>query len=115
MGDKYDSRLDSLRALAALGQMPLPSDQSFARASEILKWVDSQSLKLDDIDVDVLGGITIMIHGVNGNRRAWIACMNGGSTSIVFTDALDVTAERWDDNGQDKCLKFLNEKKGTLT
>lgn len=40
----------------------------------------------DDVDSDVLGGVALYFIGLN-ERIVWIACMNSGTETIVFSEA----------------------------
>jgi hypothetical protein len=62
---------------------PIPSEESIAKAKDIIDWVIQNNLNINSIDPDVIGGVAIYLNGIN-DRLAWVSILNSGSQCIVF-------------------------------
>jgi hypothetical protein len=67
---------------------PRPSPDAVARAANVLDWAEATGVEVDEVDGDVLGGVAIYLQPLWPRApRIWIACMNTGSDTAVWSDA----------------------------
>lgn len=61
-----------------------PAPEALDRAEAIITAAAEIDLVVDEVDSDVLGGVALHFTGSN-EQAVWIACMNNGTDTIVFS------------------------------
>lgn len=108
---------ERLVELSAIGEdwdgdgAPSPAPAALARAEAVLRWADANGAEIVDVDADVLGGIAIWLRGAQG--RAWVACMNNGSDTLVTGEGANTTSTPWGERAMERLRTFLTENDGS--
>lgn len=92
---------------------PKPDNDAISRASRILAWAELRSVDVLDVDADVLGGVAVRVWQAP-DKVLWLACMNNGQDTAVWSRAnevigncaIDVTKDEY----LDTFLPFLEVK-----
>jgi hypothetical protein len=70
------------------GYGPAPAEEAIARAEAIAAEAASVGLAVDDIDADVLGGVSLMFFGASGERSSaclWVSVLNGRPAAFLLS------------------------------
>jgi hypothetical protein len=61
---------------------PIPDRESIIRAKNIISWLENNKVIIDDIDPDVLGGISIVAFNSNKDYQVWFSILNSGDSIV---------------------------------
>lgn len=92
---------------------PKPSTDAIERARAILGALE-HGIDVDEVEVDadVLGGVALIVRSPQG-KSVWIACMNNGKDTVVFSEGSTVSHALWNPSSVDSTLAFLGAAHGS--
>lgn len=75
---------------------PAPSEDTILAAELVLTALMAQGVTPDDVDADVLGGVSITVWSERGERTAWFSILNGRDTTLTLTGTGNIPPRTFD-------------------
>ena len=74
----------------------MPSRDAIRTAERILTALQARGVTPDDVDSDVLGGVSITVWSERGERTAWFSILNGRDPVLTLTGISDAAPRTFD-------------------
>jgi len=82
-----------------------PNGKSLDTSGLITHLLMQSNIPIESVDNDAEGGVAI--HLSSKNRRIWIAILNTGSVSVVFSENEDIVSKSWCEDSIKQIQKWL--------
>lgn len=83
-----------------------PDDLALAEAKEIVDWALENSLFVESVDPDVLGGVGVYLHGLN-KRTVWVCILNNRDPSVIYRHYERVVGRTYNEESLKEIKSFL--------